>query len=126
MRSLSDHHTTLTKEFLMKNRLSLILAGLIAGIAATSSHAGCDSSCPPGACRYESAGNKYYCTAVRGKAPGAGVTPRTASSSSAVQKGSVSPQAARTTGPKRQPGNTFVAPGDVAGMKTTGRRQHQP
>jgi hypothetical protein len=109
----------------MKVRFSLILAGMVAGITATSSHAGCDSSCPPGACRYESAGNKFYCTAVRGKAPGTGLTPRAVNSSNAAPKGPAA-NTARTAKPKQAAPTAIQSPRDVASGQATGRRQHKP
>lgn len=109
----------------MKTRLSLILVGLIAAATASPSYAGCAASCPAGACRYESAGNYFYCTAVRGKAPGTVVNPR-AVNGSAAPAATATAKLAPTNGPKQKPSTAIKSPRDAASGQATGRRQHKP
>lgn len=81
----------------MKLHRLLILSGLLIGAAPGVSYAGCAASCVN--CRYEAAGNYYYC----GDPAVKGVRPRVAASAqpgeSVATRGSPAASAARTTEP---------------------------
>ncbi len=83
-------------------RLTSILAALLGVGLPALSYAGCDASCPAGKCRYEAAGNYFYCTAVRGRAPvGPGVLSPRDSQTGVVNQSQAS--TARTANPNRSP-----------------------
>ena len=89
------------KEFDMKTGLSLFVAGLLVGTAPNMSFAGCAASCVN--CRYEAAGNYFYC----GDAAVKGVRPRVAASvqpsGGNVKSGSPVSTNARTSDPTVEP-----------------------
>ena len=85
----------------MKLHRLLILSGLLMGAAPGIAYAGCAASCVN--CRYEAAGNYYYC----GDSAVKGVRPRVAASAQpgggVAKGGSPVGSNARTTGPKNNP-----------------------
>ena len=85
------------------SRLVTALVALLGLGAPAISYAGCDASCPADKCRYEAAGNYFYCTAVRGRAPaGPGImSPRDAASGLPARSAPAS--TARTANPNQSP-----------------------
>lgn len=122
----------------MKLNHLLMLSGLLLAAAPGLAYAGCAASCKN--CRYEAAGNYFYCgdTAVKGA--------RTRAVGAAQPSGGIAKDAgnvansssARSTGPKSMNPRTPVAhkdeiqidsiksPRDAASGQATGRRTYKP
>lgn len=122
----------------MKLNHLLMLSGLLLGAAPGLAYAGCAASCKN--CRYEAAGNYFYCadSAVKGARPRA-VGAAQPSGGIAKDAGNVAnSSSARTTGPKsmnpRPPAAhketieiaSVKSPRDAASGQATGRRTHKP
>lgn len=83
----------------MKLNRILVLAGLLIGVAPGVSYAGCAASCVN--CRYEAAGNYFYCgDAVKGVRPRA-VGSVQAAGGGAVPQGTTAGVTAKSTAPKQ-------------------------
>ena len=125
------------KEFVMKKSLTLIVAGLLVSAVSNVSFAGCAASCVN--CRYEAAGNYFYC----GDAAVKGVRPRVAASAQPsggnVKSGSPVSTNARTSDPTvepRAPAKSksevsietlgVTSPRDSASGLPAAKRQHPP
>jgi hypothetical protein len=112
----------------MKLHRLLILSGLLIGIAPGAAYAGCAASCKN--CRYEAAGNYFYCgdTAVRG--PRQRVVDAQPAAGGASRGGTAAAASSRSANPKlsnpqASPGaikrNGITSPRDPASGQSAGK-----
>lgn len=135
----------------MKFSPVVALAGLALATVSSPSYAGCSPAGASGeVCRYEAAGNYFYCAASKSvRSPGARgpVAAGGATSAGAIKSAPASGANARTSGPGPKstqsysfgatqtgsfaksgaaPKQGIQSPRDVASGQATGRRQHKP
>lgn len=135
----------------MKLSPLIALTGLALATVSSPSFAGCSPACTGGdICRYEAAGNYFYCAAPKSvRSPGTrGPTaPGGAAGSASMKATPASGATARTGGPGPKAGQSYSfgatqtgsfakaggaprqsiqSPRDVASGQATGKRQHKP
>jgi hypothetical protein len=130
---------------IMKLHRVLIALGLTTCFAPSISFAGCSPACKTGeTCRYEAAGNYFYCasSSVKGgvgaRAPGRAVSGDAVRASTQPSSGSTSRAAKRSNNAQQSPSSKSTdassakratainSPRAAASGQATGRRQHTP